>query len=99
MHVHRIYSRIDGVFVPTGHEVTSTDESPIMALIVACDDLARSASKASGEQAFAYKVDNRVEYFVSSAFFKWPNYPDAEEQKQERVARGAKKARTDDARK
>lgn len=76
MNVHRIYHRVDGVLVPTGHQVLGVDGAPIEAMIRSCDDLAKNAAKTSSFAAFAYKVDNRIEYYVSSAYYRWPNYPE-----------------------
>lgn len=86
-HVHRIYSRIDGVLVPTGYEVTSLNDSPLESIVKSCNDLAKAAAKTSSHATFAYKIDNKLEHYISSAFFKWPNF-DNEEQPR----KGKKKA-------
>jgi hypothetical protein len=95
---HSIFARISNVLVPTGHEVTLSSDTPLEDMIRACDDLARAAVKdRTKPHAYAYKVDDHVEYFISKYFFVWPNHSDNEERTPRRDKRGQDKTEPEDA--
>lgn len=80
MYKHSIFARISNVLVPTGHEVTVSSDVPLEDMIRSCDDLARAAAKdGTKPEAYAYKINDGVTYFISKYFFVWPNYPEREE--------------------
>lgn len=59
-------------FLFNGPDEGSEDEH-----IRVCDDMARAASKEGGAvNAFLYKEDGELMYFVSKYFFLWPNFLD-----------------------
>lgn len=95
---HSIFARISNVLVPTGHEVTTSSDSPLDDMIRACDDLAAAAVKDRTKPvAYAYKIDTQVEYFISKYFFMWPNHPEREERTSRRDKRGQDKAEPEDS--